>query len=143
MFLLLLKIHCSNINPITNDAEQIFILLFLNSCTLLVWVVYLPSCATILVFEFYTSSIEQLISFFNSCCILSRNNFNISHVNWSNNHLDLIASGSLRATSIHIVYSFSFLNFSQLNNLRFDLGSILDLVIFDSNILYVSKAVHF
>lgn len=112
----------------------------LNTFKVLVGTIYLSPSTTLPVIESYTSSVKQLISLFYPCSVLLCGDFNFSHVNWSIDRLGLIFSGSLTATSIHLTDSFSYFNFFQLNNLRNNHGSTLDLVFSNSNVLCVSKA---
>ncbi|KAL4113468.1 hypothetical protein QTP88_017083 [Uroleucon formosanum] len=109
---------------------------------LLIGTVYLPPSSPLPLYEAYTSSVEIVISSVNPTYTLLCGDFNLPHIDWSStiSHLGLTASGNLSATSSHLVDTFSFLNFFQLNQVHNTHGGLLDLVFSTSDKPSVTSA---
>ncbi|XP_060846337.1 uncharacterized protein LOC132926003 [Rhopalosiphum padi] len=90
--------------------------------------VYLPPNSTLPDFEAHTSSIEHLISTTNPTSILLCGDYNLPLIKWSKSNQGLFASGTMSNTSTHLVDSFSYYNFYQLNQVPNARGCLLDLV---------------
>ncbi|KAL5237396.1 hypothetical protein ACI65C_004806 [Semiaphis heraclei] len=90
--------------------------------------VYLPPMSTLPDFEAHTSSIEHLISSTNPSSILLCGDYNLPLIKWSKSNQGLFASGTMSNTSTHLVDSFSYYNFYQLNQVPNARGCLLDLV---------------
>ncbi|KAL5246075.1 hypothetical protein ACI65C_013483 [Semiaphis heraclei] len=79
-------------------------------------------------FKAHTSSIEHLISSTNPSSILLYGDYNQPLIKWSKSNQGLFASGTMSNTSTHLVDSFSYYNFYQLNQVPNARGRLLDLV---------------
>ncbi|KAL5239520.1 hypothetical protein ACI65C_006930 [Semiaphis heraclei] len=79
-------------------------------------------------FKAHTSSIEHLISSTNPSSILLCGDYNLPLIKWSKSNQGLFASGTMSNTSTHLVDSFSYYNFYQLNQVPNARGCLLDLV---------------
>ncbi|KAL5233002.1 hypothetical protein ACI65C_000412 [Semiaphis heraclei] len=84
--------------------------------------------STLLDFKAHTSSIEHLISSTNPSSILLCGDYNLPLIKWSKSNQGLFASGTMSNTSTHLVDSFSYYNFYQLNQVPNARGCLLDLV---------------
>ncbi|XP_060873849.1 uncharacterized protein LOC132947567 [Metopolophium dirhodum] len=90
--------------------------------------VYLPPMSALPDFEAHTSSIEHLISSTNPTSILLCGDYNLPLIKWSKSNQGLFASGTISNISTHLVDSFSYYNFYQLNQVPNARGCLLDLV---------------
>jgi len=115
---------CTNFNKL----EQVYTLLSINSFKIHIGAVSLPPVSTLPVFEAHTSSIEHLISSTNPTSNLICADYNLPLIKWSKSNQSFFASGTMSQTSTHLIDSFSYYNFYQLNQVPNACGCLLDLV---------------
>jgi len=126
-----------------SNVEQLFVLLSLDSCHLLVGSVYLPPRSPLSVVDSHTASIEHIISSYKPNSLVICGDYNLPNINWSSDELGLIGTNDSSIISTTIIDSFSYLNFFQHNFFRNIHGSILDLVFSNCNRVTVSLATEF
>lgn len=123
-----------------SPVEHLFVKFTLNSLTFILCAVYFPPSSSSDLYLSHLSILDFLIQKYPSALFIFCGDYNLPYISWTNNVHGLCYSSSSISLPTDVPERFCFHGFFQHNNITNPHGSLLDLVLSNSNLLSVCPA---